>query len=320
MTDAGPGAWESLLATFVLNAGLALTVGALASLVWTTHARSGWAAILRARSSACLALGIGLTVVAEVGDLWARSADAAGVAWPDAWPAVRSMLTASHYGSAWIAGMLALLGLAAIARFGLADRRHSSASALSAASVCIAVFVYTRSVVSHASQGGDLSLSVAVDWLHLVLIALWVGVVFVASVVAGIVGPEPSRAAVEDRHDLVEWIGALSRTATLALVGIVVTGSFNVWRGTGGALASLPGSTYGTVLFAKLCFVVVAIALGAYNRFRILPPLFADLRRAQGTSMPLRHFIRVIRCEAATLAVALALAAVLGATEADATS
>lgn len=320
MSTDGPAAWGSLLATVLVNAGLALAVGAIASLFWARRFRSLWASRVRSRSMACLGGGIGLAVAAGIADLWSRSADAAGVAWADAWTAVRSMLAASHYGRAWIAGMLALLLLAAIVRFAATGRRSRAVAAsaappatLIAACLCIAVFVYTRSVVSHAAEGGDLSLAVAVDWLHLVLIALWVGVVFVASVVPF----EPLPRAADDRHDIAGWIGALSRAATVAVVGIVVTGLFNTWRGTGGALASLPGSTYGTVLVAKLLVVFVATGLGAHNRFRVLPSLLADLCRTDGTSPHLRRFVTVIRMEALTLAAALALAAVLSATEAN---
>jgi putative copper resistance protein D len=314
MSSEGSASWASLLATFALNSGLALIVGAWASLGWARQLQSGWGFSVRARSSSCLSGGIALTAVASVADLWARSADAAGVAWPDASPAVRSMLGGSHYGRAWLGGIAALLALAAITRFGLAARKRPPAIVLFVGCLCIAAFVYARSVVSHASEGGDLTVAVLVDWLHLVLIALWVGVVFVASVVRF----RSAQPLVEDRHDIADWIGALSRAATIALVGIVGTGLFNIWRGSGGALASLPGSTYGTVLLIKLIFVSVALGLGAHNRFRILPPLLVDLRRMRGPSPSphLRPFVNVIRLEATVLAVALALAAVLSATEA----
>ena len=309
-------AFWALLVTFLLNAGLALLVGSSASLVWLRHSRSEWSGRLRARSSTCVGVGVAISLLAGVFDLWLRSANAAEVSLHHAWPAVSSMLVASHYGRAWIIGTVALATVAGTCLLRLTRKSQPQSVLLATLILPVAVFVYTRSVVSHASAEGDWSIVVAVDWLHLTLIALWTGMVFVAS----LVGLGCSLQTVEDKTDLAAWIHALSSTATLALVGILVTGALNTWRGTAGSPSSLLGARYGAVLFIKLFFVSVAIGLGAHNRFRLLPALTAELQTSSPETPSLSIFVKIIRVEAFVLAAALAAAAVLSSTESPALS
>lgn len=311
MIGRDPGVPWALAADFFVNAGLALLVGAIASLVWSRRYRSPWSSELRSQSSNCAGIGAAVALSANVVDLWSRSATAADVPLMQAWPAVHSMLIGSHYGRAWAVGTIALMTVIPTAGFGLARQDRRRSFMLAVTTVCVAIFVHARSVVSHASADGDLSVAVAVDWSHLVLIALWVGMVFVAS----IVDFRQLGQAVHDRRDAAAWIRSLSRTATVALVGIVATGAFNTWRATGGSLGKLAGSEYGTILFIKLLLVAVSIGLGAHNRFRRLPALLAELE-GEGTDVGrLRSFVAVVRVEALTLAAALATAAVLSSAE-----
>lgn len=303
-----PGALSGLAATFALNLGVALMVGAAASLAWSASYPSEWATTARTRSARCLQVGVFLTMGATVIDLWSRSANAAGVSALSAWPAVHSMLVRSHFGRFWIIGTVAL-----VAVFGFQNRRARPGRTILASAVamlvCLAIYGYTRSAVSHAAAEGDASIAVANDWTHLMLIALWVGLVFVASFTRF----DPKSAT--DRDDAAAWIGWLSRAATIALFGILLTGAFNTWRSTKGALGTLPGSGYGTRLFLKLGLVFVSIALGAHNRFRTLPTMLAQLKSGDSSAASLHRFQRLVRIEAFTLAAALAAAAVLSNTE-----
>jgi putative copper resistance protein D len=173
--------------------------------------------------------------------------------------------------------------------------------------------VWSRSAVGHAGSQGDLSFDVANDGAHLVAACLWVGMVlFAASVRLPAIG-----ASMQQRLDATQWVAALSSTATVALLVVVLTGSFKVWR-SGTSLTAVVSSDYGVALGSKLALVAVAAGLGGLNRFRILPALFVDLRADIGDAAPRpwRHQLKtVLRLEALVLLLVLVAAAVLAGTE-----
>ncbi len=166
----------------------------------------------------------------------------------------------------------------------------------------LAAFLYTRSMVSHASANGDFSASMMADWIHLVLISAWVGEVFVAGVLT--LAADPAE-RVDDRSDCMAYIDALSTSATYALVGIVATGLASAWFNLGSPRA-LVGNPYGATLLAKLTLVALAVLLGGYNRFLVMPSLPA--------ASALQRFRWVLRIEAVVLLGVLVLAAVLSST------
>ena len=87
---------------------------------------------------------------------------------------------ASHFGRAWTAGALALVlcAFAAAIRMRGRDSHRWIFLNLSA----LAAFLYTRSMAGHAASDGDFGMRILVDWVHLVLISVWVGEVVVAGV------------------------------------------------------------------------------------------------------------------------------------------
>lgn len=311
MIDVDAVSLAAWAATLALNAGLALLIGAIASLIWSYRYQSVWSSVMRSQCSEYVRLGTVVVILASLLDLWSRSANAAGVLLGDAWSPVQSMLASSHYGRVWLVGMVVLLGSIATSLVGLERQGRRQFVRLGVIALAIAIFAWTRSLESHASADGDLSVSVVIEWIHLMLIALWVGIVFVASAMKF---SQVSLVA-NEQLDVVAWISALSRAATIAVVGIVVTGVFNTWRATGGKLGELPGSTYGGILFMKLFFVFASICLGAHNRYRAMPSLLNTLRAGKVEVRTFREFTTVARIEAFTLAVALASAAVLSSTE-----
>jgi putative copper resistance protein D len=105
----------------------------------------------------------------------------------------------------------------------------------------------------------------------------------------------------------------LSMLASCALVVLLATGIFNALHDLRSALPAALQSTYGRVLAAKLVLVVVAIALGAFNRARYLPRLrraaTASARHAANAAL---RFQRLLQAEALVLALVLTVAGVLG--------
>ena len=300
--------------TVAVNIGLALMIGSLAGGAWVRRAVSPWAVIVRLRSRSWFRVGTALTATATGLGLWLQSSVMADVPFVDAWPATVTMATGTHAGHAWAAGMFGLLVAGTAGWSRTVGQRHWLWTCVAA--VGIAFFAYTRSIVSHAGSQGDVSAALWIDWGHLLLVGAWFGIVFLA-------GCAVLQVQTKDRgdgQDAAVWVSALSATATWVLVGILLTGVVNVWRGAG-PLGRLPGSAYGTALFIKLALVLLAALLGAWNRFRVMPLFVADLAAGVGTRS--RHkgaFVRILHFEAVFLSAALVAAAFLSASEPPDTS
>lgn len=292
-----------LTATVVLNMALATAIGAAMTALWMASRDSGWAASRHRRLRVASATALAAALFASSALLWLAAAEMADVPLTEAGAAVWSMLSATHFGMAWTAGALALvLGAVVMAvRPGGKPRRHWHLLNLFA----LAAFAYTRSLASHASSNGDFTIRVLVDWLHLVLISVWVGEVVVAALLTL---ATPPGAQADDRVDCASYVAALSTKATYALGGIVATGLLNAWFNIGSPAAVI-GSQYGALLLLKLALVAVAVLMGAYNRFVVMPPLIADV-----TAPALRRFTLVLGVEAVVLLGVIVVAAILSST------
>ena len=292
------------LATAALNLGVALAAGCCLSAAWLGGAGSPWAVHCRARLHGLALMALAAAAVADLAVLWLQAAAMAELPLLQAGPALYAALTATHYGSAWMAGMGAL----AFAAGATALRRRP---ALYAALVALAVFLYSRSLLSHAAADGDISWRVAFEWLHQVLAVVWVGEVFVAGLFT-LRGP--TRATPLQRGEQARYVEALSTSATVALAGIVVSGLYSTWQGLG-SLDNVLGNPYSNVLLVKLVLVACAALLGGFNRLLVMPSLLGALR---GSGALVEHsgrrFALVLQVEAAVLAAVLAAAAVLSST------
>lgn len=296
-------------ATVLLNLALALAVGAGLGGLWLTPGTSGWARAQLARCHALQLAAIAAGMLAMCVLLLLVSVTMAEVPIAQAGAAVRTMIADSHFGLAWVVGMgpLAAAALAAGIRAPVRWRRSLALFRLCA----IAVFFYTRSMVSHAAAESDLNPAIVADWIHLCMVSVWMGVVFIAAL-RTLAGAAPVQ--VEGREDVAAYIGKLSLSATVALAGIGATGLFNAWHNLG-SLANLAGHAYGKLLAVKLCLVAFAVLLGGFNRFKVMPALSKELSNTGERDLPsLRTFKRVLRIEAIVLLAVLACAALLSST------
>lgn len=289
------------LATVALNLSVALAVGGGLSSTWLRRASSCWARDMRRWLRGAALAAFALALPADVAVLWLQGAAMAEVPLAQAAPATQALLAGTHYGAAWIAGFIALLLAAAVAV--KARPAHWTLAAL-------AVFLYTRSIVGHAGADGDLSLPAAADWLHLVLISVWLGEVLVAAL-GTLRRPAADYAG---RIEQAGYVQALSHSATAALGGIVLTGLYAAWRALG-SLDNVVGNPYGATLAIKLALVAAAALLGGANRFMLMPGLLAGLRgRGDGAEPARRRFARVLQIEALVLVAVMIAAAVLSST------
>jgi putative copper resistance protein D len=294
------------IATALLNLALAGVVGAAIARLWLRRGVSPWARALDLRLHGAMRAGVAAAGLAYGAVLWLEAAAMAEVPLAQAFPAVQSVLAATHYGLAWMsgAGALLVLGLTLV----LPGGRGAAAGLLRL--VALAALLYSRSTVSHAAAGGDFTWAVAADWLHLVLASVWVGAVLVA----GLAALRAQPADPQSRLECGAYVQALSRSATVALAGIVATGAVSAWRGLG-TIGNAFGNPYADTLLLKLTLVLCAAALGGLNRFSVMPALLKGLRQA-GPTPPAtrRRFVLILRVETVFLLAALVTAAFLAAT------
>ncbi len=276
---------------------------------WLRKARSRWAGqtLLSLRRTAAGTLVI--AVLAHLLLLWAEAASMAEVPLASAAAAVGATLHATHYGFAWKLGSAALLGFAVFTLVRWPARLFSASRSMCV--LALAIFLYSRSIVSHAGASGDVTWAVAFDWVHFFLISLWIGEVIIAGFVALRALPEAQGL---DNDERASYLVALSNSATAALLGIVATGAFAAWRALGGA-DNVLDHPYALILMVKLILVASAAALGGANRFLVMPVLLPALR---GERMPERkieqRLINIVQIEALLLIAALVAAAILSST------
>ncbi len=289
-------------ATALVNIGLAWIVGALACRFWLRGGSARWRqpVLLRLERATTAALCLGVAGLAL--SLWMAAAAMADVRWPAAGPAFRQMLAGTHYGHA---GLLAL-GVMVLA-LPLHLARAASASEnlyLGTGAALLLLFAFTRAAAGHAYEHG--ALSVMVEALHLLLVTLWCGAVFVSGWLAL---PCIDTTKSEAGRERAAYLQTLSRWATAALAGIILTGACNAFRVLGSPRHWLQGD-YGHVLAVKLGFVLAAALLGAFNRFRGLP-MALQAKGDAGAQSGLDIVIMVLRVESLALLLALLAAAVL---------
>ncbi len=299
--------------TVAVNLALAVVLGSVASDLWLSPSAAVWGDGMAQRAGRIRRVGFSLGTAAMLALWWLQATSMSEAAELAVGAAAWTLLTDTHLGHAGAAGFVGWCWAAAVVWS--ADTGGSSTRHLLRRLLCLgglAAFVWSRSVVSHAGSQGDWSRYVLVDCVHLVLVSLWVGIVLVAAAtkLPAVASPR------DDGLAAARWMASLSTTATVALVGIVLTGAFKTWVSIP-AIVGLWASDFGVLLSLKLGLVFVAVALGGYNRFRVLPSLFLDLRSVQGHA-PARwrlHLVWVFRLEAAVLVLVLIAAAVLSGTE-----
>jgi len=251
--------------------------------------------------------------LATIGHLLIRTRTMTGGGLGALLTAIPLVLTRTHFGTIWLARFAVLAALAACVA--VPGRARRSAVFLLALGLGL-----TTSLTGHASDWGDLSVSVLVDYGHLLGAAIWIGGLLglALAVFPRLPGaPAPLVISVASRFSTVAGI-------TLALV--ILSGSYNAWVQTR-VVSALWTTTYGRVLLVKVCLVLVVVGFGALNRFAILPGLagsrpsgvvhrlLARVARVgpPGSSESLRaRLARYVVAEAVLGVVILACTAILG--------
>ena len=287
------------------NLSFAVAVGVLLSDRWLARRTSSWQASVSRRLVGALRIASVGALLSSTFAFWIHCALMSESTLPEAGPAVRSMLVETGFGHAWLvgAGLMLCVVILSFIQTGKSIR-SSLAIWLALGGVALA-----RSNGGHPVDAGLFSLPVWADWVHLLAISAWVGLVLVTTYV---VAPRFFKAPGSDRVNSAAYIQSLSDAATLALVILFVTGAYNGLRGVRSP-GDLLESGYGQILLLKLALVFVAAVLGGHNRFFEMPKLLASLKNASPTSPenPLKRFAAVLHIESVVLAGVLVPAAIL---------
>ncbi|HEV7815035.1 MAG TPA: CopD family protein [Janthinobacterium sp.] len=202
----------------------------------------------------------GLSIAASATALLAATAVMGGVGLRQACPMFWMMVSSTDYGHAACAAILALAIFFAIRLRG--GGRASDIAAL----LTLAAFALTRASMGHAGEDGFWTLALAAEATHFSAIGLWTGAVMVSGwFVLGEKGIGTLGTQATGRY-----LDRMSTAALLAVVAIIVTGIYSAWHRVGSA-EHLVHTRYGLTLLVKIALVLLAIALGGYNKFIGLP-------------------------------------------------
>ncbi|MCK9688132.1 CopD family protein [Scleromatobacter humisilvae] len=277
-------------ASALFDIGFAAMAGALATPALLRDASSAWATRCSWRCRTLFAAGGTVALAASLAWMWVEAISMAESPPLAALMDIGGIVAGTGFGRAWA---VATVGLAA--SLALTSACRLRAMPLRTLALVLVVVAVAHASAGHAGANG-IGWLVPATTVHLLATGLWAGSVFAAALV--VLRGRP------DAIDVVRHARGLSSTATAALAGVAATGVAIAWHGLDGsaaALAPASGSSWGFALDVKLALVAIAAALGAFNRFAVMPALPASWPR----------FAHVLRVEAGVLLAALVAAAVL---------
>jgi len=221
-----------------------------------------------------------LLVVASGADLIERARTMAEGGIGAAVAALALVLGRTHFGVMWRlrASTIAIVAL-------LCWTRARSARLVALATMLAAVFTLAAS--GHAADWGDATATTIVDWVHASAAFAWGGGLGALWWCVFRAPPSLSSAA------LVTITRRFSRLALACAAAIVLSGSFNAYVEVA-ELPALWSSAYGRVLALKVVLVLGALALGAMNRYRLLPALSESAERVIAERPPDRASARLL--------------------------
>ena len=220
------------------------------------------------------------------------------------------LLSDTRFGAGWwvqVAGLLMLVVASIAVRWRITGRAPPLDPRLLVLGLGPLVALWSISDAGHASTGGDATLNVAIDLIHSVATAVWLGGLLGLAVLA-----IPALAGLAD-DDRVRFAAAVvvrfSALALTAVAVLVVTGVYRALAEV--SVGELASTAYGRALLVKLGLFAVLLLGGAYNRMIVHP----RLERAalgldpsdRGAAAALRVSVRAELVLAAALLVSVAV-------------
>ncbi|HEY2163034.1 MAG TPA: copper resistance protein CopC [Gemmatimonadaceae bacterium] len=261
-TTPAPIRWAELFALIVLIGATVFRLAVLHEAALPDDATLDVAARTRRVAVAALAL-FAVTSVARV---VLQSQLVTGSGSPMA--ATMAVMTDTRWGHGWLVGAVGVV-IALIGLFGAAQSTRAwFGVAVGAVLICV-----SEALTGHAAAMRHTALSIAVDVTHVLGAGAWMGTLFV---MVGVGLPALGRL---NPATAARAGSSLTRAYhTAAVDGVVLV----VLSGVIAAFLRLPAfnalwtTDYGSWLFRKLIFVLIALAFGAYHWRRVVTPEWTD--------------------------------------------
>ncbi len=262
---------------FVAFCCFALLIGAVAFVLWCWPAGASSPLVLRLTMGAWSGLAGSVLGAVLLQGVYGAGTGVNKVFWPNVLHATLYSRYGRSLGVRLLLVIVALFVFTSILGNLRVEGRRVSVKASVTWGVLAAALAATWAAADHAGQGIQVPLALASDTIHLTSVGLWLGgltmlatIVLRRSVASG-PGPAGSPASRKGRAATAEIVQAVERFSPIALgcVGaILLTGTYQAWRGVG-TLPALFDTTYGRLLLIKIGAMCVLIALGYVARVRI---------------------------------------------------
>ncbi len=280
-------AWPAVLgqtlifgsATLCVMLRLSADIGEVASLSLERMLRGWWRMF-----ALIIALLMVLMFVNQVAGM-------AGASWRGALPLLSEVLTQTHSGHTWEWRLPVAAALPIAAWMPLGDRART----LTLVILCAALMAQ-GCILSHAIDFG--LLAIAVRFTHMLAAGTWIGALFGYWVLA--------QSADASSRIQSEAARVLSTLASWSVAILIASGIYLAYQGLGHRLNHLVYSLYGRELLLKLTGFSLVLAMGAYNRFWLVPATEQPSAR--------RAFLRTVGAEALMLLGVIGLSTLLAAT------
>ncbi|MCU1324287.1 MAG: copper resistance family protein [Acidobacteriaceae bacterium] len=297
----------SVLLSIVTDSAFALIVGTLLTGRWLEATESAAelsagsaipiqsAFTLRARRSLLLGCALVLAFAQAVRPWFLAASMSGSSSLHGNLALIPTILSSTHQGTLWY------LNAAAIAAFLMATVfvRIGSTPAVWISLTCIVVLAFGKAATGHAADQGDFTLVEILQTIHILATAIWSGTILVSGLLI-----VPRFAQQRGPAAVWNYTRRLSKSATYALIAVLVSGIYTSDRELNNTLNGLWSSTWGKILIAKVAFVLLALCLGAISRFRYLGAEATPGRSAQ--------LVRLLASEAVVMIVILSLSGLLG--------
>lgn len=254
-------------------------------------ATAGTRALLLRRSWALAAAGAAIGLGASVASLVTQAAAAFDLPFAQAFggPALAITL-GSRSGLLWWTrvALLAALGASAVwLGCGGASPRVRPTVLLAGSGLGLALLL-AQALGSHAAAvAGTTATAVALDWLHLVAVVVWVGGLAHLALALWQLGRSPHPG--EGTRVAARLVSRFSTLAIVCVGTLLLTGFYQSWLHVG-SVPAVVGTAYGQALLVKLALTTPLIALGAVNLL-VLGPRLRDPTRGQVESSRLRRTV-----------------------------
>lgn len=215
-----------------------------------------------------------LYALATVGLLLAQAFTAGG------WDAIPRVLQATRFGTVWLfrASVLLILGM-------LLFRDPTTQRAMVVAALLSLGLLFSQSLNSHGAAVSDPPIvPFAIDFVHLLFTAIWVGGLFQLFFTVPVYIRELAEA--ERTRALGKIIATFSIVAFTSVGAILLSGAYSLFVQVG-SFEAFFGTLYGAILTAKFALILPLLGLGAINLI-VIKPAFSNVIAARARRLSTR--------------------------------